>query len=328
MISSSSYQSDSANKSNALLSSTFHEDDLTNGSTIPSSSSSSSHPPSGSRYVAPLVHNISPRTAEFARRVAAAKGVKLTFFENCVKGLGYLMTIPFLGLNGFFTVPANTRVAIFRFGKLDKVITKPGIHWLPLGYDMVSSFAGQQTTSLPDLHVIDAAGNPIIIRALLEYTIEDPAALQIATNSSLSVLLNMAEQTVREACSKYPLLGAHGEDIRSHTADLGAAMVSNLQADAQVFGISIQRLIIVEARYAPEIAAQMLMKQQAQALIAARTEIVNGSLAIVKNIVSELPTLSKESQERLINSMLITLTSHQPATPVFNVSGNGTTTST
>lgn len=267
----------------------------------------------------PASRGMSARTAEFHRRVTAAKNVKLNAFEHLVKGLGALFTLPFLGLTGFTTVPANTRVAIFRFGKLDRILMTPGIYWLPLFYESVSHFAGQQTTSLPDLHVIDAAGNPIIIRALLEYTVEDPAALQIATNSSLSVLMNMAEQTVREACSKYPLLGANGEDIRSHTAELGATMVSTLQTDAQVFGVSIQRLIIVEARYAPEIAAQMLMKQQAQALVSARTEIVNGSLSIVKHIVKELPEMSKEAQERLMNSMLVTLTSHQQATPVLSV---------
>jgi regulator of protease activity HflC (stomatin/prohibitin superfamily) len=57
------------------------------------------------------------------------------------------------------------------------------------------------------VHVVDAAGNPIIIRALLEYAINDPAALYIATAGDVRVLFNQAEQVVREVCTHLPLLG-------------------------------------------------------------------------------------------------------------------------
>ncbi len=56
----------------------------------------------------------------------------------------------------------------------------------------------------------------------------------------------------------------------------GERMVAELQPDALVFGVRVQRLVIVEARYAPEIASAMLMKQQASAMVAAREQIVAG----------------------------------------------------
>jgi hypothetical protein len=98
----------------------------------------------------------------------------------------------------------------------------------------------------------------------------DPAALYIACANNLTVLINQCEQVVRSACTTLPLLGEKGHDIRSQTLEMAAAMVAELQHDASVLGVSVQRVCIVEARYAQEIAAQMLMKQQATAMVDAR----------------------------------------------------------
>ena len=215
------------------------------------------------------------------------------------------------------TVPPNTAVALFRFGKLDRVLDKAGLYWLPLFYSEIRVFTGTQSHKMDELHVVDAAGNPIIVRALLEYSVEDPAALHIATNSSLQVLFNSAEQVVREACSRLPLLGERGHDIRSQTNEIGASMLADLQPDASVFGVIVQRLVIVEARYAPEIASQMLMKQQASAMVGARKQIVAGALNVVRDTLREYPNLGDVSRERLITNLLVTLTSHQSTQPVL-----------
>lgn len=256
------------------------------------------------------------RITRLQRKVEAAKAARLSCLEWCVKGLGVIFTLPSMGLSGFVSVPTNHKAAIFRFGKLDRVLEKPGLHWLPLFYERVQCFAGTQTHRMDQLNVVDAAGNPIIVRALLEYNVEDPAALQIATGGSTSVLFNQAEQVVREACTKLPLLGEKGADIRSQIHDLGAAMVADLQHDANVFGIQVQRLTIVEARYAPEIASQMLMKQQAAAMVAARKEIMAGALGIVNDTLAEFPGVSVATKEKIICNLLVTLTSHQQAAPV------------
>ena len=128
-------------------------------------------------------HEPSARTVELRERVAAVKKQHLTLCEHLVKGLSGLVSFcTTLGLSGLTTVPANTSVAIFRFGKLDTVIKTPGIHWITPCGEMVRHFAGTQTHESAELRVIDGAGNPIIVRALLEYAVEDAAALHIATN--------------------------------------------------------------------------------------------------------------------------------------------------
>lgn len=169
------------------------------------------------------------------------------------------------------------------------------------------------------MHVIDAAGNPIIVTALLEYSIEDPAALHIALSSDLTVLFNMAEQVIREACTGLPLLGENGHDIRSQTVEIGDRMVKQLQVDANVFGVAVLRVAITEARYSPDVASQLLQKQTAMATLAAREQIVAGALNVVRDTLRVFPTLSDSGKERLIMGLLITLTSHVQTTPTMPV---------
>jgi len=303
-------------------------------------------------------HQMSQRTQMLGARVAQVKAQRLTCFELLSsKGLGTLFSLPFLGLTGLISIPAATSCAIFRFGKLDCVISEPGLTWVAPFYERVqmvrrggleralssylscahtslsrppasplassptylsarsialaAQFTGTQTHKMNELNLVDAVGNPILVRALLEFSVEDPAALFIATNASLSVLFNQAEQVVREACTRFPLLGEKGADIRSLTHELGAQMLTELQPDASVFGVQVQRLVIVEARYSPNIASQMLMKQQAMALIGARKEIVQGALHVVRDTLTQFPDLGDAAKERLIGNLLITLTAQQ-----------------
>lgn len=74
---------------------------------------------------------LSDRTRMLQQRVADAKAQKLSCSEwFCSVGLGALFTLPLLGLTGLTTVPANTTLCVFRFGKLTKVIRTPGLYWL------------------------------------------------------------------------------------------------------------------------------------------------------------------------------------------------------
>ena len=117
--------------------------------------------------------------------------------------------------------------------------------------------------------------------------------------------------------SSLPLVGERGHDIRSQTHELAAAMAADLQPDASVLGVTVLRLCIVEARYSPEIAQAMLAKQSAAAMVAARKEIVAGALGIIRDTMAEFPNLAEPARDRLVGNLLISLTSHAPATPVM-----------
>lgn len=125
------------------------------------------------------------RSAVLAQKVRAAKEKRLTCFEMALRAGCSLLCCPlcFLGV-GWVQVNANTAAAFFRFGKLERVIDTPGLAYVTPCATRVDGFAGTQSLILPPLNIIDASGNPIIVRALLEYSVDDPAALCIATNNS------------------------------------------------------------------------------------------------------------------------------------------------
>ena len=83
-------------------------------------------------------HQMSQRTQMLGARVAQVKAQRLTCFELLSsKGLGTLFSLPFLGLTGLISIPAATSCAIFRFGKLDCVISEPGLTWVAPFYERV-----------------------------------------------------------------------------------------------------------------------------------------------------------------------------------------------
>jgi hypothetical protein len=95
-------------------------------------------------------HTPSDRIIALARRVQAAKGVKLNAGEEVIKWFfGVLFAIPTLLLAGFLVVPSNHSAALFRFGKLDRIINRPGLAWAPLFYERIQYFTGTQVRAKP-----------------------------------------------------------------------------------------------------------------------------------------------------------------------------------
>ena len=97
-------------------------------------------------------HQMSARTAMLARKVAEAKAKRLGCFEHFLsKSLGTLVLAPSGFLGGFVSVQPNNALAVFRFGKLDRMITRPGLYWLPTFFENVTCFTGTQTHKMDEL---------------------------------------------------------------------------------------------------------------------------------------------------------------------------------
>ena len=132
------------------------------------------------------------RSAILLQKVRVAKAQRLTCCELGLVGLTSCVCWPFCCCGaGWHTVGANTVAAFFRFGKLVWTQDKAGVMFITPGVTRIDGFAGTQSLILPPQNIIDASGNPIIVRALLEYSVDDPAALYIATNN---------QPQVRRAC--------------------------------------------------------------------------------------------------------------------------------
>lgn len=108
--------------------------------------------PISSAGAPPIGHALSPRIQALAARVQNAKQQQQTVFELFIVWFfGVLVYLPSLFLGGFIVNPVNHVTAIFRFGKVDRIITKPGLAWLPAFYERITTFTGTQTHKMAEL---------------------------------------------------------------------------------------------------------------------------------------------------------------------------------
>jgi hypothetical protein len=235
----------------------------------------------------------------------------LTKFENIIKYATGFITAPIAPLF-LFSVKTNTKSVLLRYGKIDRIIN-PGLRWSPPGCTIYNVFTGTRIHSFKNLRLIDSIGTPIIISANIEYRIQDVGLYIINANGNNDVLINAANIILKQVCSSLPYISSNNtdKDLKKNNIIISNEISKLLFSFKSVdnYGFTIDSINIVEANYAPEIAQQMLIKQEALAYMEARKEIVNSAINVVKDVVNNLPELSKNTQEDIVSNLLTVLTS-------------------
>lgn len=250
-----------------------------------------------------------------------------------------LMIIFFLGLVGYFVQePNQARVMIF-FGKYRGTCRKTGYYW-------VNPFLSRKKLSLrirnmdiEPIKVNDKIGNPVLIGMVLVWKIKDTyrAVFDIDTQNTLGtgINTNALERFVRiqSDAALREVTGRYAYDNTSHdtgelTLRAGGEEINELLEHTLNERLSLAGMEVVEARinylaYAPEIAAVMLRRQQASAIITAREKIVEGAVSMVKMAIDRLGEqnvveLDPEKKALLVSNLLVVLCSEEPAQPVLN----------
>ena len=243
--------------------------------------------------------------------------MSLTPFENALKYLGGVITFPLAPLFAF-SVEQNHQVVIQRFGKIERIIDS-GLHWAPPFYDYTNVFIGMRTHKFSGLHLIEKNGSPIIVSAILNCKVSDATNFIVKSQGKLEVPVNIIEGAIRDGCKSVPLISDTENDLRKHSDIIGEDIKVKAQMKINDYGITIDSIKITEANYAPEIIQQMLMKQQAEAYIKARSHVVDGAVGIIEETIKKLPNLSKETQEKVVVNLLTTLTSNNSVQPVVQL---------
>ncbi len=244
---------------------------------------------------------------------------KYTEIERLLIGIGKILSIPFAPFR-FTTVKPNQVAVIYRLGRVETV-KEPGLRYVPLfpfPDQAPRVFVGAQTMKTQELHINDSTGTPIRVAALFNYHIDNPAQYSLSLKAE-HVLKDRAELVVRETCRKVPMIAEDGHDLRNGTKQISEELMQALQSQTTDLGIKIDSAQLAEVNYAPEIAQQMLMKQQAQATVAARKEIVEGLVSVVKGTVNNFDYLTADEKSRLTTNLLTTLASHAPPQPVIQL---------
>jgi regulator of protease activity HflC (stomatin/prohibitin superfamily) len=262
-----------------------------------------------------------------------------------------LLVFPPLGiiwLFGLFTVqPNQARVLIF-FGKYVGTVAKNGFFW-------VNPFYGKKKVSLrvrnletEVIKVNDQQGNPILISGVIVWKIIDTykAIFDIETQEELNTTTGIkeskpelayqnfvtmqAETALRKIAHSYPYDNTDDGNTNSLCLVSGVDQINEeiaqeLKKRLEIVGIEIIEARISNLSYASEIAASMLQRQQAQAVIAARKKIVEGAVSMVEMAVTQLSEkkiidFNNDQKAELIGNLMIVLCSDRSVSPVVDTS--------
>lgn len=226
---------------------------------------------------------------------------------------------------GLFIVQPNQAVALTLFGDYRGTVGTPGLRW-------VNPFFAKHRVSLRvhnfetgTLKVNDADGSPIEIGAIVVWQVTDTAEALFNVEDYKGYVSIQAESALRLIATSYPYddhgggvlsLRGHGEDVSDH-------LQRAIQERLARAGIKVVEARISHLAYAPEIASAMLQRQQASAIVAARSKIVEGAVGMVEMALDQLAArsvvhLDDERKAHMVSNLLVVLCGDRATQPVVN----------
>jgi regulator of protease activity HflC (stomatin/prohibitin superfamily) len=242
---------------------------------------------------------------------------------------GGLTAVPFvvffLVLSSLVVVaPGRTTVVQF-FGSYTGTIRRPGLWWtwpLILRRPVSVRVRNFETSRLK---VNDADGNPIEIAAIVVWQVDDTAKAVYAVDDYPDFVAVQSESALRHVATGHPYDDTQGTgtSLRGSTDEVSAQLASEVAARVSVAGVEVVEVRISHLAFAPEIAQAMLRRQQANAVVAARTRIVEGAVGMVETALSRLTEegvveLDEERTAAMVSNLMVVLCGDQPPSPVVN----------
>lgn len=263
-------------------------------------------------------------------------------------------------LPGFFTLQPNEARVLVLFGAYRGTVREAGFHWGNPFYSNgrtqpreagqsfeiqtnagtgkpASATAGRARLSRfkvslrarnfngEKLKVNDKRGNPIEIAAVVVWRVQDTAQAMFDVDDFENYVRVQSESALRHLASAYAY--DHGEEneitLRSGVEEVSQALKQELQARLEKAGVEVDEARLTHLAYAPEIAQAMLRRQQAEAVIAARTKIVHGAVSMVDMALKELAEkhvveLDDERRAAMVSNLMVVLCGEAEVHPVVN----------
>ncbi len=226
---------------------------------------------------------------------------------------------------GLYKVEPNQAAVLNLFGKYIGTVKDGGLRWN-------SPFYGKKKVSLrvrnfesSKLKVNELDGSPIEIAAVIVWQVVDSAEAVYNVDDYESFVHIQSESAVRTMATSYPY-DQHEDGqlaLRSHAAEVSKHLMEELQERLTDAGVQVLDSRISHLAYAPEIAQAMLQRQQANAIIAARTRIVAGAVGMVEMALEALQKngvvhLDEERKAQMVSNLLVVLCGERSTQPVIN----------
>ena len=227
--------------------------------------------------------------------------------------------------SGFVINQPNIAKVVTFFGRYLGTVRRNGLTWtVPLtNREQVSLRIRNFDSEI--LKVNDANGNPVEVAAVIVWRVVDTAQAVFDVEDYQDFVRIQTETAVRHMASEYPYdayeEGQHS--LRGHADEVTTSLHQELQTQLTLAGMEVLRTQLRRLAYAPEIAADMLRRQQAEAVVAARTRIVEGAVGMVDHALEMLSTkniveLDEERKAAMVSNLLVVLCSEHHAQPVLN----------
>lgn len=226
---------------------------------------------------------------------------------------------------GLFMVHPNEAKVLQLFGKYVGTVHEQGLKWANPFYAKTAVSTRVRNFESSKLKVNDSRGSPIEIAAVVVWKVFDTAEALFEVDDYEEFVQIQSESALRNLSTTYPYEPHEGEGtaLRSHPAEIAIALRDEIQDRLEQAGVTVVEARISHLAYAPEIANAMLRRQQASAIIAARTQIVSGAVGMVDmalNMLSEkqVVNLDEERKAAMVSNLLVVLCGEEGAKPVLN----------
>jgi regulator of protease activity HflC (stomatin/prohibitin superfamily) len=281
------------------------------------------HPSSGLAALAVLLLALIANVAAYF----ALPGLPMAGLWLLLNVLTTLLLI--LLLCGLFTVQPNNGVVVQLFGRYVGTAREPGLRWANPFYSKHPVSLRVRNFESGKLKVNDLEGSPIEIAAVVVWQVHDTAEAVFQVDDYENFVHVQSEAALRQMATSYPYDGHDGGGantqvaLRSHASEINQHLKEEIQDRLGAAGVTVLEARISHLAYAPEIAQAMLQRQQAAAIIAARSRIVEGAVSMVHMALEQLDhagkiQLDEERKAAMVSNLLVVLCGERGTQPVVN----------
>ena len=242
-------------------------------------------------------------------------------------GLACILLVPVIGvlLAGLFVVNPNEGRVLQFFGRYVGTARDQGLRWANPLYTKRRISLRVRNFETERSKVNDTDGNPIEMAAVVVWKVVDTAEATFEVDDYVNYVHVQSESAVRNLATRYPYdTEEEGQiSLRGNTEEIAGQLQTEIQGRLHKAGVEVLEARITHLAYAPEIASAMLQRQQAGAIIAARSRIVEGAVSMVEMALESLSSrqiieLDEERKAAMVSNLLVVLCGDRATQPVVN----------
>lgn len=260
--------------------------------------------------------------------IVALAGTRSLPFAGGILTVVVLLVGAVLCFVGLYMLQPNEAAILTLFGAYRGTDRSAGLRWVNPFYSRRKISLRARNQNSPTLKVNDKRGNPVEIGAAVVWRVRDTAKAVFEVEDFETYVAVQSEAALRHLASMYNYdegedLGGHETTLRGGLDDVAQALKDELQARFADAGVEVIHAKLTHLAYAPEIAQVMLRRQQAEAIISARSKIVHGAVSMVEAALKglserEIVMLDDERKAAMVSNLLVVLCSDRDVQPIVN----------